>query len=379
MTLVLNEEQRMLKDAAREFFTARLPVSNLRRLRDEADAHGYDREAWREMAELGWAGVLVPEAHGGSAFGHVGLGQILEESGRTLAATPLVATALVAATLLARGGTPAQQAAWLPALAAGERLFALCVDETPQHDPARAALAATRSGDGWQLDGSKHWVLDGHVADLLLVVARTTGAADTPRGLTLFAVPAAAAGVTRTRLAVVDSRNAARIRFDAVRVGQDAVIGEPDAGFPLLDATLDAARAGLAAEMLGAATEAFERTLAYLKLRRQFDAPIGSFQALKHRAAQMFCELELTRSVVLAALAAQDAGSDDAALLASLAKARASDTAELVSNEAVQLHGGIGMTDAEEIGLFLKRARVAQQTFGDARFHRERYARLLGW
>ncbi len=379
MTLVLNEEQRMLKDAAREFFTARLPVSNLRRLRDEADAHGYDREAWREMAELGWAGVLVPEAHGGSAFGYVGLGQILEESGRTLAATPLVATALVAATLLARGGTPAQQAAWLPALAAGERLFALCVDETPQHAPARTALAATRSGDGWQLDGSKHWVLDGHVADLLLVVARTTGAADTPRGLTLFAVPAAAAGVTRTRLAVVDSRNAARIRFDAVRVGQDAVIGEPDAGFPLLDATLDAARAGLAAEMLGAATEAFERTLAYLKLRRQFDAPIGSFQALKHRAAQMFCELELTRSAVLAALAAQDAGSDDAALLASLAKARASDTAELVSNEAVQLHGGIGMTDAEEIGLFLKRARVAQQTFGDARFHRERYARLLGW
>ncbi len=379
MTLVLNEEQRMLKDAAREFFAARLPVSNLRRLRDAADAYGYDREAWREMAELGWAGVLVPEAHGGSAFGHVGLGQILEESGRTLAATPLVATALVAATLLARGGTSAQQAAWLPALAAGTRLFALCVDETPRHDPVRTTLAATRSGDGWQLDGSKHWVLDGHVADLLLVVARTSGVAGDARGLTLFAVPATAPGVARTRLAVVDSRNAAHIHFDAVRVGQDAVIGEPDAGFSLLDATLDAARAGLAAEMLGAATEAFERTLAYLKLRRQFDAPIGSFQALKHRAAQMFCELELTRSAVLAALAAQDAGSDDAALLASLAKARASDTAELVSNEAVQLHGGIGMTDAEEIGFFMKRARVAQQTFGDAGFHRERYARRLGW
>lgn len=379
MSLVLNPEQRMLKEAAREFFAARLPVSNLRRLRDEADAAGIDRDAWREMVELGWAGVLVPEAHGGAAFGHVGLGQILEESGRTLAATPLVATALLGATLIARGGTPAQQAAWLPALAAGERLCALAVDETPHHDPVATALSATRVAEGWRLDGSKQWVLDGHLADLLFVVARTAGRPGDTTGLSLFALPATAAGLTRARLSVVDSRNAARIRCDAVRVGPDAVLGTLDAGWALLDGTLDAARAGLAAEMLGAASEAFERTLAYLKLRRQFGVPIGSFQALKHRAAQMFCELELTRSAVLAALAAQDAGSTDAALLASLAKARASDTLELVSNEAVQLHGGIGMTDAEDIGLFLKRARVAQQTFGDARFHRDRYARLRGW
>lgn len=379
MSLVLNPEQRMLKEAAREFFAARLPVSNLRRLRDEADAAGIDRDAWREMVELGWAGVLVPEAHGGAAFGHVGLGQILEESGRTLAATPLVATALLGATLIARGGTPAQQAAWLPALAAGERLCALAVDETPHHDPVATALSATRVAEGWRLDGSKQWVLDGHLADLLFVVARTAGRPGDTTGLSLFALPATAAGLTRARLSVVDSRNAARIRFDAVRVGPDTLLGTLDAGWALLDGTLDAARAGLAAEMLGAASEAFERTLAYLKLRRQFGVPIGSFQALKHRAAQMFCELELTRSAVLAALAAQDAGSTDAALLASLAKARASDTLELVSNEAVQLHGGIGMTDAEDIGLFLKRARVAQQTFGDARFHRDRYARLRGW
>jgi len=379
MSLVLNAEQRMLKDAAREFFRARLPVSTLRRLRDEADADGYDRAAWREMAELGWAGVLVPEACGGSDFGHVGLGQILEESGRTLAATPLFATALIGATLLARGGTPAQQAAWLPGLAAGERLCALAVDEAPRHDPAQTALLARRDGEGWRLDGRKHWVLDGHVADLLLVVARSAGRPGDTAGLCLFALPASTAGVTRTRLTAVDSRNLARLDFDAVHLGADALLGAPEAGWSVLETTLDAARAGLAAEMLGTASEAFERTLAYLKLRRQFDVPIGSFQALKHRAAQMYCELELTRSAVLAALAAQDAGQADAAGLASLAKARASDTLERVSNEALQMHGGIGMTDAEEIGLFLKRARVAQQSFGDARFHRDRYARLLGW
>jgi acyl-CoA dehydrogenase len=177
---------------------------------------------------------------------------------------------------------------------------------------------------------------------------------------------------------MVDSRNAARLRFERVRVPAEALLGTADAAFPALDHALDGARAGLAAEMLGGIQEAFERTLAYLKLRRQFGVPIGSFQALKHRAAQMFCEIELTRSAVLAALAALDAGDGDAALLASLAKARACDTFELVSNEAVQMHGGIGMTDAEEIGFFMKRARVAQQTFGDAGFHRARYAALRG-
>lgn len=379
MTLVLTEEQRMLKSAAHDFFSRRLPVAALRRLRDEDDPRGFDAGAWREMAELGWAGVLVPEAWGGTGFGYLGLGQVLEEAGRTLAASPLVATALVAAPLIAACGTPAQRASRLPPLATGERLYALALEESPHHAPAGTALRATRDGDAWVLDGTKHHVLDGHVADEIIVVARTAGAPGETSGLTLFLLPGDAPGLSRTRIRMVDSRNAARLAFERARVPASALLGSVHEAFPALDRALDGARAGLAAEMLGGALEAFERTLAYLKLRRQFGVPIGSFQALKHRAAQMFCELELTRSAVLAALAALDEGDAEASLLASLAKARACDTFELVSNEAVQLHGGIGMTDAEEIGFFLKRARVAQQTFGDARFHRARYAALRGF
>ncbi len=379
MTLLLNDEQRMLKSAARDFFTTRLPVAALRRLRDEDNAEGFDRAAWREMADLGWAGVLVPETWGGSNFGYTGLGQVLEEAGRTLAASPLVATALVSAPLLAACGSPAQKDALLPALTAGERLCTVALEEGPRHAPATVALRATQEGDRWVLHGTKTFVLDGHVADDLLVVARTTGMPGDEHGLSLFLVPGEFPGLRRIRTRMVDNRNAARLVFDGARLGPDALLGAADAAFAPLDRALDGARAGIAAEMLGGCREAFERTLNYLRFRRQFGVPIGSFQALKHRAAQMFCEIELTRSAVLAALAALDAGDASAPLLASLAKTRACETFELVSNEAVQMHGGIGMTDAEEIGFFLKRARVAQQTFGDASFHRDRYARLRGF
>ena len=187
------------------------------------------------------------------------------------------------------------------------------------------------------------------------------------------------AGITRTRSFMVDSRNAARIRFHDVAVGADAVLGEVDQGAGVLEQVLDRGRIGLAAEMLGSAAEAFDRTLNYLKTRKQFGVPIGSFQALKHRAAEMFCEIELAKSVVLDSLSGLDERRNDVAQLASLAKARLSDTLFLVSNEGVQMHGGIGMTDEEEIGFFMKRARVAQATFGDAAFHRDRYATLEGF
>ncbi len=379
MTLLLNDEQRMLKSAARDFFSTRLPVAALRRLRDEDDADGFDRAAWREMADLGWAGVLVPEAWGGSDFGYTGLGQVLEEAGRTLAASPLVSTALIAAPLLATCGSTAQKDALLPALATGERLCALALEEGPRHAPAAVALRATRDGRGWVLHGAKTFVLDGHVADDIVVLARTAGVPGDEHGLSLFLLRGETPGLTRTRTRMVDSRNAARLVFDEVRLADDALLGAADRAFAPLDRVLDGARAGLAAEMLGGMVEVFERTLDYLKFRQQFGVPIGSFQALKHRAAQMFCEIELTRSAVLAALAALDAGDAAAPLLASLAKARAGETFELVSNEAVQMHGGIGMTDAGEIGFFLKRARVAQQAFGDASFHRARYATFRGF
>jgi len=379
MALILDADTALIRDTALDFFAKRSPVSALRKLRDDKDALGFSLPLWRQMAELGWAGFLVPEAYGGSDFGCVGLGQVLEAAGRSLAATPLIATALIGASALALAGSEAQKAAHLPALAKGERLLALALEEGAHHAPYRIATAVKRSGAACRIDGEKRFVLDGHVADLLVVAARSSGDVDDRRGITLLLVPADAKGVSRHRTEMADSRNAAIIRLQGVELGEDAVLGRIDDGAEPLDAVLDRARAGLAAEMLGTAAEAFERTLQYLKDRKQFGVPIGSFQALKHRAAAMFAEIELARSAVLAALAALDARTADAGELASLAKAKAGDALFLVSNEAIQMHGGIGMTDEHEIGFFLKRARVAQASFGDSTFHRDRYARLRGY
>jgi alkylation response protein AidB-like acyl-CoA dehydrogenase len=371
MALVLSSDLQLVRDTAQQFFRDKAPITGLRRLRDEHDPTGFSRELWREMAELGWAGFLVPEAYGGSDFGLVGLGLVMEQAGHTLAATPLLSTALIGASALVLGGNEAQQQAHLPALVAGERIFALALEETPHHAPHRVALAAERTATGYRLNGEKRFVLDGHVADMLIVAARTAD-----ERIELFLVPADVPGISRTRTWMVDSRNAATIRFDQVEIGADSRL---EGGADLLEAILDRARAGLAAEMLGSSTEAFERTVQYLKERKQFGVLIGTFQALKHRAASMFCELELTRSAVLAALSALEDGSKDAAALASLAKAKAGDSFFLIGNEGVQMHGGIGMTDEHDVGLFLKRARVAQASFGDAPFHRDRYAALAGY
>ena len=379
MNLTLNDEQLMLKNGAHEFFKERMPVKALRELRDKDVADGFDRALWAEMAALGWAGILIPEQFGGADFGYKGMGQVMEEAGRSLAASPLAASAALAAPLLLKAGSDAHKQALLPALANGEVLLALAHDEAPRHAPTRIATRVEQNAQGLVLNGCKTFVVDGHVADHFIVVARSSGERDARDGLTLLMVDAKAPGVSVTRTRMVDSRNAAQVSFNDVALPADALLGTPGHGFGALEQALDGARALLAAEMLGNASEAFERTLAYLKLRKQFGAVIGSFQALKHRAAHMFCELELTRSAVLGALDALDSNHADGAALCSLAKAKACDTLELVSAEAVQMHGGIGMTDAEEIGFFLKRARVAQQWLGDASFHRDRYASLMGF
>ena len=379
MSLVLSSDAQMVRDTAMDFFLAKSPVIALRKLRDSADPDGFSRPLWQEMAELGWSGFLVPEEFGGTGFGMTGLAQVLEASGRTLAATPLIATALIGASALDLAGSASQKADLLPGLVAGEKLFALALEEGPHHAPARIATTATSSAGGYVINGEKLFVLDGHVADMLVVAARTSGKRNDRAGITLFLVPADAAGITRQRNIMVDSRNAAAIRFQNVAVGAEAVLGAVDGGADILDAVLDRACAGMAAEMLGSATEAFERILQYLKDRKQFGVAIGSFQVLKHRAAQMFCEIEATRSAVLAACAAIDEHAADAAALASLAKAKASDTLRLCGDEGVQMHGGIGMTDEHEIGFFLKRARVAEASFGNAAFHRDRYASLMGY
>ncbi len=376
---ILTEEQTLLRDAAKAWTEAKSPVAALRKLRDAGTAEGFDRAAWKEMAEMGWAGILIPEAHGGSDFGMTAMGLVLEETGRTLTASPLVSSALAAASALVLGGSEAQKQAWLPRIASGEAIAALAVDEHAHHAPEKVSLGAAKAGNGYELSGKKAYVPDGVAADLLVVAGRTSGKPGDGRGVTLFLVDGKAKGLTRTALRTVDSRGAADLVFDKVAVGTDAVLGPVDGGFDLLDATLDRARAGLAAEMLGTASQGFDITLEYLKTRTQFGQLIGSFQSLQHRAARMFTDLELARSCVEAALAAIDEKRNDAAALASLAKARAGDVLHLVSNEMVQMHGGIGMTDAHDAGLYMKRARVAEAAFGGSAFHRDRYARLMGF
>ena len=379
--MILSDEQTMLKDTAKEFCANNAPIGQLRKLRDEDSADGFDRDTWNKMAELGWAGIPFPEEHGGLAFGYKGLGVVTEETGRTLAASPLYATVWLGGTLVNLGGSDAQKAALLPKIAAGETLLALALEESHRHDPYGIATRAERRGEGYALSGAKKFVLDGHVADQLVVVARTEGEPGDRSGISLFIVPRNAAGVSVTRTKMVDSRNAANVDLDNVAVGEDALLGGEGEGADVLDPALDIARIGLCAEMLGAAEECFERTVQYLKDREQFGVPIGSFQALKHRAANMFCELELSKSCVLEALTALDEGRDagEVAKLASLAKAKVGETFHTVSREGIQMHGGIGMTDEFDIGFFIKRAAVTEQTFGDVHYHRDRYGELEGY
>ena len=381
MPMILNEEQNMLKDQAKDFCSNEVPIGQLRKLRDDDSADGFDRDTWSSMVGLGWAGIPFPEEHGGLAFGYKGLGVVTEETGRTLAASPLFATVWVGGTIINLGGSDAQKAALLPGVASGEKLLALALEESHRHSPYGVSTTATKGDAGYRISGSKKFVLDGHVADQLIVAARTSGSAGDREGISLLLVDRSADGVSVTRTKMVDSRNAANIELDNVQVDADALIGAEGQGADILDRALDIARIGISAEMLGAAQECFDRTVAYLKEREQFGVPIGSFQALKHRAANMFCELELSRSCVLEALTAldEDRTPEEVAKLASLTKAKVGETFHTVSREGIQMHGGIGMTDEFDIGFFIKRAAVTEQTFGDQSFHRNRYGELEGY
>ncbi len=378
MPLILTDEQAMIRDSADGFFAEHAPVSELRRLRDARDETGFSRELWKAMAEMGFAGILVPEAHGGVGLGHVAAGLVQEAIGRNLSATPFLSTAVLAVTALA-AGSEEQQAAHLPKIAAGDEIIAVALDEKSRHTPSHVETRAEPSGNGFKLTGTKSFVLDGHVADKLIVAARTGGEADDKDGITLFLVSPDASGVSIDRTVMVDSRNAATVTLDGVQVDGADVIGSFGGGWPVIERVLDAGRACLAAEMLGVSTESFTRTVDYLKQREQFGVKIGTFQALQHRAAHLFCEVELVRSATLRALQALDSGDATAPMFASLAKAKAGEVVKLATNEAVQMHGGIGMTDEFDIGFFMKRARAAAETFGDAAFHGDRLARIMGY
>ena len=376
MPLVLSDEQIMLRDNARGFLSKKAPIAHLRHLRDTHDADGFSRPLWKDFVEMGWAGILVPQNYGGLGLGHVEAGVVMEELGRTLTPSPFLSTAILAANALARAGNEKQKNEYLSRIVAGDLIGTLAVDESAKHRPEKTAMAATRSGSGFILNGVKTFVLDGHVANLFVVAARTAGSPGKTKGVTLFLVDSTANGIRAERTPMVDTHNAARVTFENVNVAADNVLGEVGGGWVTLEGTLNVGRAAVAAELMGAADEAFTRTVGYLRERKQFGRLIGEFQALQHRAANLYCELEVSRSAVLKALQMLDESFASAGAIVSIAKAKAGQSATLAVQEAVQMHGGIGMTDEFDIGLFMKRVRVGQELFGDANFHADRLARL---
>src|ERR1700709_1564044 len=379
MALVLNEEQSMLRDSARGLIGDKAAVSHLRQLRDSKDATGFSRDLWRIFAEMGFSGLLVPDEFGGSGLGCVEAGVVMEEIGRNLMPSPFLSTAVLAASALSRGGSDAQKSQYLPKIADGSLLAALAIDEGAKHRPFMTKLQAVRFGNGFKLSGDKAFVVDGHTADLLIVAARTAGAAGEGGGVTPCLVDPRSKGIATERTAMVDSHNAARIMFDQVEVNADDVLGEVDQGSALLEGVLNIGRGAVASEMVGVSEEVFGRTVGYLKERKQFGKLIGEFQALQHRAAHLYVEIEITRAAVLKALQTLDGDFENAGAAVAVAKARAGSTATLAVQEGVQMHGGMGMTDQFDIGFFMKRARVCQELFGDSNFHADQLARMKSY
>jgi alkylation response protein AidB-like acyl-CoA dehydrogenase len=369
MPLYLDDEQQMLRDTARDFVAEAAPVSHLRALRDANDATGFSRDLWKQFAEMGFTGILIPEGDGGLGLGHVEAGVVLEEIGRNLSPSPFLATAVAAVEAL-KGSAHAER--WFPGILAGETVAALAIDESRKHD-GRIAMQAERSGNGFRLSGAKTFVHHAHVADLLLVAAATE------HGTTLFAVPGNAAGLSVEPQRLADSSIASRLRFDDVELDADAVVGEVDRGDAPLARLLAAGRTGAASELLGVGGGAMDMTTSYLKERKQFGVAIGSFQALQHRAAHLYSEMEVARAAVLKAQQLLDAGDDAAAEAVWVAKAMSSLAATLAVQEGIQMHGGIGMTDEYDIGFYMKRARVLAELFGDANFHADALAQAAGY
>lgn len=375
MPLFLNDEQTMLRDTAKDFVAEHAPVSHMRALRDAEDATGFSRDLWKQFAEMGFTGILIGEDDGGLGLGHVEAGVVLEEIGRNLSPSPFLTTAVAAVEAL-KGSAQAQR--WFPGIVAGDTIAALAIDEGAKHR-GTVAMRAERAGNGFRLSGAKQFVTHGHVADLLIVAARTAGSADEAEGITLFAVPRDAANLTATPERLADASLAARITFDGVEVDADAVIGEVDAGGDPLARLLRAGRTGASAEMLGVGAGAMDMTMGYLKERKQFGTLIGSYQALQHRAAHLYSEMEVARAAVLKAQQLLDAGSDKAEAAVSVAKAMTGLATTLAVQEGVQMHGGIGMTDEYDIGFYMKRGRVLAEMFGDSNFHADQLARAAGY
>ena len=380
MQLVLTEDQELIATTARDFVAANSPVSRFRALRDAGDPLGYSPALLQEMAALGWLGIPFDEKDGGAGLGLAELVLVVEALGRHLAPEPIAGALALGGFALSLGGSAALKAAWLPAILEGRKVVALAHQEpNGRYDPLHVETRAVAKGGDHVLTGRKSQVLDAVGAEAVIVPARTAGAPGDREGITLFLVERGAPGLSIERQIRVDSRNAALVGLDGVVCGPAAIVGAPGEGGALLERVIDRATVVLAAEMLGGMSEVFALTLEYMKTREQFGVPIGSFQALQHRAARVYMAVELARSSVMAAARSVDAGDADAPRLVSLAKARASDAYLHAANEAVQIFGGVGMTDEYDVGFHLKRARAAELTFGDAAHHRQRWARLAGY
>lgn len=374
MKLTYDEQQELFSQTARDFVVSSTPIDRIRKLRDTNDALGFSPDVWKKMAELGFTGIFLPEEYGGMGLGFTELCIVMEEAGRRLVPEPLVSTLLLGAQALLLGGTPVQKKEYLPQVASGDAILTVAYQERDSRfDPSKVTTIAAPTPQGARISGEKVHVLDGHVANAMIVSAQA------PSGITLYLVDPHAPGVRITKQNRIDSRSAAIVTLDGVEVGEDAVVGRAGQGLSVLTAVLDRACVGISAEMLGGATQAFDDTLSYLKTRKQFDVTIGSFQALQHRAARLFIELTLARAAVLGAARTVDGEPEKLPKMAALAKARTSDAFVHVANEAVQMHGGIGVTDEFHIGFYLKRARVAEMTFGDATWHRKRWAEISGY
>ena len=354
MKLILTEEQEFLRNTAKDFAQERTPVTHFRSLRDNKDENLWDKNIWQEMVNLGWSGILIPEEFGGSNFGVAGISVILQECGKTLTPSPLFSTGVLGAYAISNFGTQEQKEKYLPKIVSGEITTALAVDESSHHDPCKTLFKAEQKGSDFLLNGKKTFVIDGASADVLIILARTSGNSGDLAGLTLFIVESNVDGIKKIKLDMADSRNYANIEFNDVECSNKSILGALESGGETVERILDIGRIAMSAEMLGNAESAFETTIDYLKQRKQFGVLIGTFQALQHRAAEMFCEIELTKSAVMAAIHGADENSNELQRLSSLAKTIAGETLNLVSNEAIQMHGGIGVTDEYDLGFFIK-------------------------
>ncbi len=378
MPLFYDEDQSMLEDSAAEFIKTEAPVAHLREFRDKNCPDGFSHKLWEQFGEMGFNAIMASEEDGGLGMGLKEAGIIMKEIGKNLAPSPFLTTAVAGVEAL-NGGSKALRDRYLPGIIAGKTVLSLAIDESSKHRPEAIAMAAKRSGNGFQLNGKKQCVIHGISSDMMIVAARTAGSAGDIEGLTLFAVEKDTKGMEMDAVRLVDSAVAAHVTFNNVELTADAVIGEVDQGQEVLDRLLRAGRVASAAEMVGVGTGAMNITLDYLKERKQFGQRIGEFQGLQHRAAHLYSEMEIADAIVRKAAEAADAGVESAELLVSAAKAKVGVASNLAVREGVQMHGGVGMTDEYDIGLYMKRDRGLSEFFGDSRYHANRVAQLYGY